>query len=94
MRQESRGTRRSGFSRRLMQRFKLASRACSLMRISHRRTRGFREVFSVKSWHRDVPTEAGTDALLAAEGLAVALKEAQSTRCPLIVSKFDRLSRG
>ena len=76
-----------------MQRFKLASRACSLMRMPRRRTPGFREVFSVKSWHRDVPTEAGTDALLAAEGLAVALKETKSTRCPLIVSKFDRLSR-
>jgi hypothetical protein len=62
------------------------------MRIPHRRTPGFREVFSVKSWHRNVPTGAGTDALLAAQRPAVALKEAKSTRCPMIVSKFDRLS--
>jgi DNA invertase Pin-like site-specific DNA recombinase len=54
---------------------------------------GVREGFSVKSWHQDVQTGAGTDALLQRPGLAAALKEAKSARCPLIVSKLDRLSR-
>ena len=54
---------------------------------------GAREGFSVKSWHQDVQTGAGTDALLLRPGLATALKEAKSARCPLIVSRLDRLSR-
>ena len=54
---------------------------------------GEREGFSVKSWHQDVQTGAGTDALLLRPGLAAALKEAKSARCPLIVSRLDRLSR-
>src|SRR5579863_3634873 len=54
---------------------------------------GIREGFSVKSWHQDVQTGAGTDALLLRPGLAAALKEAKSARCPLIVSRLDRLSR-
>jgi len=52
-----------------------------------------REGFAVKSWHQDVQTSAGADALLLRPGLATALKEAKSARCPLIVSRLDRLSR-
>jgi DNA invertase Pin-like site-specific DNA recombinase len=54
---------------------------------------GAREGFSVKSWHQDVQTGAGADALLLRPGLAIALREAKSARCPLIVSRLDRLSR-
>jgi DNA invertase Pin-like site-specific DNA recombinase len=56
-------------------------------------TFGAREGFSVKSWHQDIQTGAGKDALLLRLGLAAALKEARATRCPLIVSRLDRLSR-
>ena len=56
-------------------------------------TFGKRERFTVKAWHQDVQTGAGTDALLLRPGLATALKEAKSARCPLIVSRLDRLSR-
>jgi DNA invertase Pin-like site-specific DNA recombinase len=56
-------------------------------------TFGAREGFSVKSWHQDVQTGAGADALLLRPGLAAALKEARKTHCPLIVSRLDRLSR-
>ena len=52
-----------------------------------------REGFAVRSWHQDVQTGAGADALLLRPGLATALKEAKSARCPLIVSRLDRLSR-
>ena len=52
-----------------------------------------REGFSVSVEHQDVQTGAGADALLLRPGLAAALKEARSARCPLIVSKLDRLSR-
>src|ERR1700730_659917 len=54
---------------------------------------GAREGFSVKSWYQDVQTGAGTDALVLRYGLAAALNEARAARCPLIVSKLDRLSR-
>jgi resolvase-like protein len=54
---------------------------------------GAREGFSVKSWHQDVQTGAAADALLLRPGLATALKEANATRCPLIVARLDRLSR-
>jgi DNA invertase Pin-like site-specific DNA recombinase len=54
---------------------------------------GKREGFSVRSWHQDVQTGAGADALILRPALAVALKEAKSERCPLIVSRIDRLSR-
>lgn len=52
-----------------------------------------REGLPIKSWHQDVQTGAGADALLLRPGLAAALKEAKSARCPLIVSRLDRLSR-
>src|SRR5438105_170434 len=52
-----------------------------------------REGLAVRSWHQDVQTGAGADALLLRPGLATALKEAKSARCPLIVSRLDRLSR-
>ena len=52
-----------------------------------------REGFAVRCWHQDVQTGAGADALLLRRGLAIALKEAKSGRCPLIVSRLDRLSR-
>ena len=52
-----------------------------------------REGFSVKSWYQDIQTGAGKDALLLRQGLSTALKEARAARCPLIVSRLDRLSR-
>ena len=52
-----------------------------------------REGFAVKSWHQDVQTGAGADALQLRPGLATALREAKSVHCPLIVSRLDRLSR-
>src|SRR5258708_22763713 len=54
---------------------------------------GAREGFRIKSWYQDVQTGAGKDALLLRPGLAAALKEARAARCPLIVSRLDRLSR-
>jgi DNA invertase Pin-like site-specific DNA recombinase len=54
---------------------------------------GQREGFSVRSWHQDVQTGAGADALLLRPGLAAALKEARAARTALIVSRLDRLSR-
>jgi DNA invertase Pin-like site-specific DNA recombinase len=52
-----------------------------------------REGFRIKSWYQDVQTGAGKDALIVRPGLAAALKEARAARCPLIVSRLDRLSR-
>jgi DNA invertase Pin-like site-specific DNA recombinase len=49
--------------------------------------------FAVQRWYRDIQTGAGKDARLVRPGLAGALKEARALRCPLIVSKLDRLSR-
>jgi DNA invertase Pin-like site-specific DNA recombinase len=54
---------------------------------------GAREGFAIKSWHQDIQTGAGRDALLLRPGLAAGLKEARGSRCPLIVSRLDRLSR-
>jgi DNA invertase Pin-like site-specific DNA recombinase len=54
---------------------------------------GAREKLSIESWHQDIQTGKGKDALLLRPGLAAALKEARATRRPLIVSKLDRLSR-
>ena len=56
-------------------------------------TFGARERFSIRSWHQDIQTGAGKDALLLRPGLATALREARALRCPLIVSRLDRLSR-
>ena len=52
-----------------------------------------REGFTVKSWHQDIQTGAGADALKLRPGLAKALQEAKRARCALIVSRLDRLSR-
>jgi DNA invertase Pin-like site-specific DNA recombinase len=52
-----------------------------------------REGFALKAWYQDVQTGVGADALQLRPGLATALKEARAARCPLIVSKLDRLSR-
>jgi DNA invertase Pin-like site-specific DNA recombinase len=54
---------------------------------------GTREGISIKSWHQDIQTGAGKDALLLRPGLALALKEAKAAHAPLIVSRLDRLSR-
>ena len=51
------------------------------------------EGLEVRSWHQDVQTGGGADALLLRPGLAQALKDAKSARCSLIVSRLDRLSR-
>ena len=56
-------------------------------------TFGAREEFTVRSWHQDIQTGAGKDALLLRPGLATALKTARAARCPVIVSRLDRLSR-
>jgi DNA invertase Pin-like site-specific DNA recombinase len=56
-------------------------------------TFGAKEGLLVKSWHQDIQTGAGKDALLLRPGLAAALKEARISRQPLIVSRLDRLSR-
>ena len=52
-----------------------------------------KEGMSIKSWFQDIQTGAGRDALLLRPGLARALKEARVLRCPVIVSRLDRLSR-
>jgi DNA invertase Pin-like site-specific DNA recombinase len=52
-----------------------------------------REGFAIKSWHQDIQTGAGADALLLRRGLAAALKEARAIPCSLVVSRLDRLSR-
>jgi DNA invertase Pin-like site-specific DNA recombinase len=57
------------------------------------RLSGAREGFRVKSWYQDIQTGAGKDALLLRPGLAAALKDARFPRCPVIVSRLDRLSR-
>jgi len=54
---------------------------------------GGREGYSIKSWHQDIQTGAGKDALLLRLGLAAALKEPRALKCPLVVSRLDRLSR-
>ena len=54
---------------------------------------GKREGFSIASWYQDIQTGAGSDPLSLRLGLASALKDARSARCPLIVSRLDRLSR-
>jgi DNA invertase Pin-like site-specific DNA recombinase len=54
---------------------------------------GKNEGFAVTSWHQDIQTGAGKDALLLRPGLAAGLKAAKAARCPLIVSRLDRLSR-
>jgi DNA invertase Pin-like site-specific DNA recombinase len=54
---------------------------------------GMRQGFTIRSWHQDIQTGAGSDALQLRPGLSTALKEAKSARCPLVVSRLDRLSR-
>ena len=54
---------------------------------------GEREGFSISAWYQDVQTGKGSDALTLRAGLAQALKGARAARCPLIVSRLDRLSR-
>lgn len=41
------------------------------------------EGLEVRSWHQDIQTGGGADALLLRPGLAQALKVAKSARCPL-----------
>jgi len=54
---------------------------------------GAHEGFTITSWYQDVQTGGGADALQLRPGLAAALNEARLRRCPLIVSRLDRLSR-
>jgi DNA invertase Pin-like site-specific DNA recombinase len=56
-------------------------------------TFGERQGFKLKGWYQDIQTGAGKDALLMRPGLAAALKHARTGRCPLMVSRLDRLSR-
>jgi DNA invertase Pin-like site-specific DNA recombinase len=60
----------------------LAAQQCDVVGFAER------EGFKVKSWHQDVQTGGGADALLLRPGLATALKEARSARCPVIVSRL------
>jgi DNA invertase Pin-like site-specific DNA recombinase len=52
-----------------------------------------RERFAIRSWHQDIQTGAGADALQLRPGLAAGLKQARNARSPLIVARLDRLSR-
>ena len=52
---------------------------------------GVREGFAVRSWYQDVQTGARADALHLRPGLASALTDAKLARCPMIVSRLDRL---
>ena len=52
-----------------------------------------REGLTVQSWHQDVQTGAGKDALLLRPGLVAALKASRLSKCALVVSRLDRLSR-
>ena len=54
---------------------------------------GKREGLRITSWHQDIQTGAGKDAILLRPGLAAALKAARSAGIALIVSRLDRLSR-
>jgi DNA invertase Pin-like site-specific DNA recombinase len=54
---------------------------------------GAREDSQSGPGHQDVQTGAGADALLLRPRLATALKEVRTARCPLIVSRLNRLSR-
>jgi DNA invertase Pin-like site-specific DNA recombinase len=49
--------------------------------------------FFISTWHQDVQTGAGADALQRRPGLAAAIQKAQPAKFPLIVSRLDRLSR-
>lgn len=51
------------------------------------------EGFTVATWHEDVQTGKGTDALTQRPGLRAALRVAKATKGPLIVAKLDRLAR-
>jgi DNA invertase Pin-like site-specific DNA recombinase len=52
-----------------------------------------REGLCIQSWYQDIQTGAGADPLSLRPGLAAALQQARVLRCPLIVSRLDRLSR-
>ena len=60
---------------------------------AHIETFGAQEGFAIQHWFQDIQTGAGKDALRLRPGLASALDAARTRRCPLIVSKLDRLSR-
>jgi DNA invertase Pin-like site-specific DNA recombinase len=51
------------------------------------------EEMPILAWYQDIQTGGGADALLLRPGLASALKHARKSRCALIVSRLDRLSR-
>src|SRR5690242_3642937 len=51
------------------------------------------EGLTVQHWYQDIQTGAGKDPLTLRPGLASALDAARAGRCPLIVSRLDRLSR-
>src|SRR5215831_6695205 len=52
-----------------------------------------REGILVNAWYTEVETGKGSDALERRPQLANALKQAQTLRVPVLVSKLDRLSR-
>jgi len=60
---------------------------------AHIDTFATQEGFAIQQWFQDIQTGAGKDALRLRPGLASALEAARARRCPLIVSRLDRLSR-
>lgn len=52
-----------------------------------------REGITVTAWHSEIETGKGADALDRRPKFAEALREAQTLRLPVLVSKLDRLSR-
>src|SRR3954463_9496017 len=60
---------------------------------AHIDTFAAQEGFAIQHWYQDIQTGAGKDALRLRPGLANALEAARLGRCPLIVSRLDRLSR-
>jgi DNA invertase Pin-like site-specific DNA recombinase len=49
--------------------------------------------FTLSSWHEDVQTGKGVDALAHRPGLRAALQAAKAAKGPVIVAKLDRLAR-
>jgi DNA invertase Pin-like site-specific DNA recombinase len=49
--------------------------------------------FEISSWFQDIQTGTGSDPLSKRPGLAQAFRMAKKLKCPIIVSKLDRLSR-
>jgi DNA invertase Pin-like site-specific DNA recombinase len=51
------------------------------------------EGYTITTWHKDVQTGKGTDALAQRPGLRAALRAAKAVKGPMVVAKLDRLAR-